>query len=452
MRPALNGCEITADTESDAAADTTLVASAAASGAGIVLRPARLALAGAHRRGAPASFAGTSADGEIVFFTTTDQLVPGDTDLVDDVYERSYDDALGKLRDPRGLDRPDRRQRRLRRLLRGISADGTEIFFTTEESLVAADGDHAEDIYLRDLATTRRSRLRRRPACAAQDCGNGVVRRRLRRRGCPPTAGRLLQRRRAPAAPTTTTPSTSTPRPRRPRPSSSRSPTASCLAATSAGAATPSSFRGATIRRRTRPSSATGEQLATGDDDGAADIYVRDLGGQHDRAGLRRRQLPGPVRRQTAALLRRRLERRLPRLLRDQRAAGLGATPTARRTSTTGRRAPRAALDRARCGATAPATRPSPVLLRTAPAVFFETSESSSPPMPTRPSTSTSARGGITTSSPPGRRAGTAPSRPASFAGSRRHGASAVDPFSTDEPLVADDLDTHRTSTRAPAA
>ena len=39
----------------------------------------------------PASYEGASADGDVVFFTTDDQLVPGDTDSRRDVFERSND-------------------------------------------------------------------------------------------------------------------------------------------------------------------------------------------------------------------------------------------------------------------------------------------------------------------------------------------------------------------------
>ena len=45
--------------------------------------------------GAPASYKGSSADGKVVFFETSEQMVPGDTDTKRDVYERSYDAESG---------------------------------------------------------------------------------------------------------------------------------------------------------------------------------------------------------------------------------------------------------------------------------------------------------------------------------------------------------------------
>src|SRR6059036_800200 len=61
-----------------------------------VLAVAALAVLTPAATAAPAEFAGSSADGEKVFFTTSNKLVPGDTDNgFVDVYERLYDGAAG---------------------------------------------------------------------------------------------------------------------------------------------------------------------------------------------------------------------------------------------------------------------------------------------------------------------------------------------------------------------
>ncbi len=44
---------------------------------------------------APAIYKGASADGEVAFFETDEQLVPGDTDTKRDIYARSFDETVG---------------------------------------------------------------------------------------------------------------------------------------------------------------------------------------------------------------------------------------------------------------------------------------------------------------------------------------------------------------------
>ena len=43
---------------------------------------------------AVSNFKGSSADGSIVFFETEEQLVPGDTDTKRDVYARSFESGV----------------------------------------------------------------------------------------------------------------------------------------------------------------------------------------------------------------------------------------------------------------------------------------------------------------------------------------------------------------------
>ena len=100
----------------------------------------------------PAQFAGSSADGQAVFFTTIDKLVPGDTDTRVDVYVRSYDDGLGRYVTRQVSFGPIGGNDAYHAIYVGASADGTKAFFVTEEKLVSADQDLSQDIYVRDLA------------------------------------------------------------------------------------------------------------------------------------------------------------------------------------------------------------------------------------------------------------------------------------------------------------
>lgn len=102
------------------------------------------------------NFKGSSSDGEIVFFETEEQLVPGDTDSRRDVYVRSFDETVGayvtrqvSLGPTGGNDAFDAQ-------FEGASEEGEEVFFSTAERLVAQDLDRSIDVYMRDLddATT----------------------------------------------------------------------------------------------------------------------------------------------------------------------------------------------------------------------------------------------------------------------------------------------------------
>lgn len=125
---------------------------------------------------APANFSGASGDGETVFFTTTDQLVPGDTDTRSDVYERSYDGALERYVTREVSTGPIGGNDAFPALYDGASVDGARVFFSTKESLVVEDTDRSEDVYMRDLdenATVLVSAGD--PNCAAEACGKGEI-------------------------------------------------------------------------------------------------------------------------------------------------------------------------------------------------------------------------------------------------------------------------------------
>ena len=89
-----------------------------------------------------AFFAGASTDGSRVVFTTSDQLLPADTDALPDVYVRA--NGTTTLVSPGGLSSfafPDRVR---------VSADGTRISFDTSDSLLPADTDAFTDVYVWD--------------------------------------------------------------------------------------------------------------------------------------------------------------------------------------------------------------------------------------------------------------------------------------------------------------
>jgi hypothetical protein len=123
---------------------------------------------------APASYKGSSADGKVVFFETEEQLVPGDTDTKRDVYERSYDEGVGAYVTREVSLGPAGGNDAYPALFERASADGTKVFFSTEESMVEADTDHKMDVYVRDLGTGATTLVSRgEPGCAPA-CGNGT--------------------------------------------------------------------------------------------------------------------------------------------------------------------------------------------------------------------------------------------------------------------------------------
>jgi hypothetical protein len=109
-----------------------------------------------------ATFAGASADGSRVFFQTSEQLLSTDTDSVIDVYQRS---ASVTTRVSTGATTGNGNAPAV---FRGMSSDGTRVFFTTDEQLVSADTDHSQDIYERSGGTTTLT-------SAGQINGNGAL-------------------------------------------------------------------------------------------------------------------------------------------------------------------------------------------------------------------------------------------------------------------------------------
>ena len=95
-----------------------------------------------------AGYRDISADGTHVFFQTSESLVAADTDAQSDLYDRSGGATTLLSTGPAGGNGA------LAAAYEGTSADGTRVFFSTSESLTAADTDTRRDIYARDSGTT----------------------------------------------------------------------------------------------------------------------------------------------------------------------------------------------------------------------------------------------------------------------------------------------------------
>lgn len=145
------------------------------------LTPLLLTLAAALMLTASASAApaykGSSSNGQVVFFETDEQLVPGDTDAKRDVYERSYDADPGiesfvtreiSLGPAGGNDAFNATFER-------ASAVGTVVFFSTDEALVEADVDRRSDVYMRNMATGTTTLVSIGEAACSPACGNGTM-------------------------------------------------------------------------------------------------------------------------------------------------------------------------------------------------------------------------------------------------------------------------------------
>jgi len=143
----------------------------------LLLVLAAMLMLAASASAAPASYKGSSSDGKVVFFETADQLVPGDTDNKRDVYERSYDGDSGiesyvtrevSLGPAGGNDA-------FNATFEKTNTEGTLVFFSTEEPLVEADTDRRTDVYLRNLVTGTTTLVSIGEAGCAPACGNGAA-------------------------------------------------------------------------------------------------------------------------------------------------------------------------------------------------------------------------------------------------------------------------------------
>ena len=118
------------------------------------------------------SFIGASSDGSKVFFSTDEQLVSGDTDSSQDVYERSGGTTTqvsqGQINGNGAF----------AATFTGASSDGSKVFFTTDEQLVSGDTDSSSDSTSAPAGRRPRSPRARSTATAP----SGRLHRRLERR------------------------------------------------------------------------------------------------------------------------------------------------------------------------------------------------------------------------------------------------------------------------------
>src|SRR5918996_5996724 len=109
------------------------------------------AVAAPAANAADARYEDASADGSVVFFTTTDQMVTGDTDSRRDLFERSKDAAAGGEYVTRLVSvGPTGGNQAHDANFAAVSPDGTRAFFSTKESLVPGDTDQSTDVYMRN--------------------------------------------------------------------------------------------------------------------------------------------------------------------------------------------------------------------------------------------------------------------------------------------------------------
>jgi hypothetical protein len=93
-------------------------------------------------------FRGASADGSRVFFQSNEQLVAADTDTRMDVYERAGATTILLSTGPAGGNGA------FNVSFAANSADGTRVFFRTTEQLVSSDADTTQDLYERSGGAT----------------------------------------------------------------------------------------------------------------------------------------------------------------------------------------------------------------------------------------------------------------------------------------------------------
>jgi Tol biopolymer transport system component len=121
----------------------------------------------------PAAYEGASADGSKVFFSTTEKLVPGDTDSYRDVYMRVFDPDVSEYVSREVSTGPTGGNGAFDADFEKVSADGSKVFFTTAEQLVAADTDSKVDLYVRDPEEGTTELVSVASDVCGVSCGNG---------------------------------------------------------------------------------------------------------------------------------------------------------------------------------------------------------------------------------------------------------------------------------------
>lgn len=121
---------------------------------------------------AVSNFKGSSADGSIVFFETEEQLIPGDTDTKRDVYARAFDAGVGAYVTREVSLGPAGGNDAYPAQFEGTNDLGDLVFFSTEERMVAEDTDRSVDVYVRDLAAGTTTLVTQGSSDCAPGCGN----------------------------------------------------------------------------------------------------------------------------------------------------------------------------------------------------------------------------------------------------------------------------------------
>lgn len=144
-----------------------IVAAATALAAALLAAPAANA--------ADAQYDGISSDGSVAFFSTTERLVPGDTDTKPDIYERSYDSTAESYVTREVSIGPTGGNNAYETQYLGADEAGDKVFFSTEERLTAADTDNATDIYARDLSSNTTTLVSAGDPECEETCGNANI-------------------------------------------------------------------------------------------------------------------------------------------------------------------------------------------------------------------------------------------------------------------------------------
>jgi hypothetical protein len=121
---------------------------------------------------AVSNFKGASADGSIVYFETEEQLVPGDTDTKRDVYARAFDEGIGAYVTREVSLGPTGGNDAYPAQFEGTNDLGNLVFFSTEERMVAEDTDRGVDVYARDLDEGVTTIVSQGSSECAPGCGN----------------------------------------------------------------------------------------------------------------------------------------------------------------------------------------------------------------------------------------------------------------------------------------
>ncbi|MGH2937980.1 MAG: Ig-like domain-containing protein [Solirubrobacterales bacterium] len=122
----------------------------------------------------PAFYDGASESGGRVYFSTQEPLVAGDRDRAGDVYMREPGIGLTVLiSQGAGECSPGCGNGTAEAVFAGAMPDGSEVFFETDESLTPADGDGSFDVYERNVTTGETVLVSRGASTCAPGCGNG---------------------------------------------------------------------------------------------------------------------------------------------------------------------------------------------------------------------------------------------------------------------------------------